>query len=320
MHYSQAFDYPQYSDQSKRIVVGIPTKGCRWWRGGKGCIHCSVAIVVALHPNQREPLDLVIGELERWRNENIESVCLYTPGSILDESEIPHKQVSRIVAETQERLSPKKIIVEARPELIRTASLAELKSCVEPASLEVCIPLESSSTVVRCVLGKDFSNEEFVEAVERVKRAGCLFSTVLILKAPGLSEVEAILDVRSSLRWLLPLRPHKVCIEPMVVYEHTKLETMYRERQFTPPWVWSLYASVEENPGLFLEIGGEFRYPPPVGLPMRCHRCPERIESEIRESVSRSKGKRPFVVQPCECLRDWLREIDGLSTFLRDTI
>ena len=117
----------------KRVVICIPTIGCAWWRESRGCLHCNVGYILANHSPCESPKNLVISELEDIKYESIESLCLYTPGSILDHTEITHNDLLDIIIEVKKKISPQRIVVESRPELIKSEYLKEIAACAADA-------------------------------------------------------------------------------------------------------------------------------------------------------------------------------------------
>lgn len=313
MTFSQVFDFYGVNASGKRLVVGIPTSGCRWWRRAEGCIHCSVASVVGLHKPVDSPAALVRNELIRWRETPLLEICLYTPGSILDEEEIDSTELANIIDVVREEASPRKLVIEARPELVRQESLAELRKRSGEMSIEVSIPLESADVEVRRLIGKCFSNDVFITAANIVKESGCAFSTTVLVKPPGLSEGEAIWDAWKSFSWLSALEPCRVVLEPMVVYDKTLLATQYRNGRYRPPWLWSLLALMEAAEGMVIEAGGEFVYPSPIARPKNCAICTPAVEEFLRRKGSVIKdAKRPR----CRCENEWMEEVQAYVSML----
>ena len=314
MSYSQLFT----SSHNKRLVIGIPTIGCRWVRNSVGCVHCHAPIVMVLHKPCNSPLNLVKNEIIKWKNKKIDIVCLYSPGSVLDSSEISQIELEKIILEIKNYFNPQKIILEVRPELVNRNALIAIKNIAKEIIIEVCMPLESSNHQTRKLIGKTFSNNKFQKAVSCIKESGCVFSTTLVLKPPGLSEYEAIIDIRNSLSWLTELIPYRVIIEPIMVYEGTKLGELFFAEQYQPSWLWSIYAAMEFSSINSIEVGGEFFYPSPIAISHNCGNCSKIIENYLRHTnwgLIKSQGRN---IELCQCVFDWLDEINDIKTSLRD--
>lgn len=317
MQYSCAYNITGENDSIKRVVVGLPTRGCRWWRESLECVHCPVTVITRMHKPPELPVKHVITELNRYHRNEVNCVCLYTPGSALDKEEIAHDDLVTIVREVRARWAPQKIVLESRPELVKAYDLLDIVSIAKNTKIEICIPLESVNFSTRRLLGKTFTNKVFLEAVNRVKQAGALFSSTVILKPPGLSESGAILDARSSLLYILGLKPAKVTLEPMVVYYGTILYGLYSEGRYRPPWLWSVYAAIEYTKTEKIEIGGEFVYPEPVAIPHNCPECSNRIQNSLRMINKNHKVKARILQENCKCRDNWLNETGYISTTLR---
>jgi len=317
MRYSRAYNITGENDNIKRVVIGLPTRGCRWWRKSLECVHCPVAVITRMHKPPELPIEHIITELNRYHRNEVDCVYLYTPGSALDEEEIAHDDLVTIVREVRAGWAPKRMVLESRPELVEAYDLLDIVSTAKNTKIEICIPLESVNFSIRRLLGKTFTNTIFLKAVNRVKQAGALFSSTVILKPPGLSEGDAILDARSSLSYVLALKPAKVTLEPMVVYYGTMLYKLYSEGKYCPPWLWSVYAAIEYTKAEEVEIGGEFVYPEPVAIPYNCPKCSNRIQDSLR-MISKNHGVKAKILQEnCKCRNNWLDEIGYISTTLR---
>jgi len=306
MMYSQKFDLMESGNRVSRLVIGVPTRGCRWWLGGAGCVHCSVGSVLSLHAAVRSPLEHVERELRHWEGHSFKSICIYTPGSALDGVEIDTGELGEIVAAIRELSGPKKITLESRPELVSDEVLASIRCRAQKTTVEIVVPLESSNVDTRKVIGKHFTNDDFIGAARRIKQSGCTFSTTILIKPPGLSEAEAIHDGRESLSWLRMLEPARVVVEPMAVYDDTALANLYRDGLYHPPWLWSVHAVMISTADMNVEMGGEFYYPSPIALSRNCPRCSVVMEVALREMGT---GNRNIRLPSCPCREQWLDQV-----------
>lgn len=308
--YSACFCLPQ-QPAAIRIVIGVPTAGCRWWRQGHGCIHCPAGTIVSSGMRRPDPLSLVIEEVQRYKGSLVHAVCLYSPGSILDPTEVPFNTLLEIVQHISERLGPSRVVVECRPELVLCVELPELVRAASPSVLEIMIPLESVDADHRRAIGKMFSNEEFTEAAERVQRSGAKFSTTVLLKPPGMSERGAIEDACRSIAWARRLQPSRTVLEPMFVHAGSPLQRMYLDGEYIPPWLWSVFAVLRTLPMHDIEVGGEFHYPAPYATPRGCEMCSGDMWRMLRE---RRFDAAPAIAScGCKCRARWDDEVGGTA-------
>lgn len=317
MKYSRLYSISDGRHNTKRLVIGLPTKGCRWWHNSCKCVHCSVASVVTAHPPSDRLLEHVHNELMYYQNHRIDRIDLYTPGSALDQEEIQRDQLILIVNEIKDVLSPRCILFESRPELVEKGYLSEITSVAGEMEVEVCIPLESANADIRKSLGKTFDECLFLRAVETARNAGAMFSSTVLLKPPWLSEAEAIVDARDSLSYLLKLSPVRVVLEPMVVYDETELYDLYVKGRYSPPWLWSIYAAVEYVLERRVEVGGEFLYPEPIAVPVNCHNCSTEIREWIHKLTQNVGAEIELLRAKCDCRNRWLEQMQNVPTKLK---
>lgn len=304
MIYSEAFD----AGPSLRVVIAVPTRGCRWVRSGSPCQHCPVPGIMATHGAVTRVVSAVKEEATKYSRRRVETVCLYSPGSLLDASEMSEGELEEVVRTVTLDLNPKRIIIEARPELIDKNVLAVLQHLIKLANIEVNIPLESWNQKTRVALGKSFSNRLFSRAARDVQQIGCDFSSSVLLKPPSLSEGDAISDAVDTIEWLSRLDPLHVVLEPMHVFSGTPLAAQYLAGEYAPPWWWSAAEVFFRADSAALRLGGEFLYPKPLAYPRGCNACSPAIRRLFRETPFRAARDGCRAIS-CGCWEHWRDEI-----------
>jgi len=281
-------------------------------------VHCPAPVVARSHPPTGDVVALVEKELDRTRGSSVSTVCLYTPGSALDTSEIQRDVLLEVVQRIVRAVRPRRLMLESRPELVDEAYTAEIVDVAGATEVSICLPLESADPGVRSGIGKMFTNREYVVAATKVVKAGAVLTATVLLKPPGLAESDAVVDARRSISWLSAIGPSRIVLEPMFVYEGTPLASLLVTGRYNPPWLWSIAAAVEAAVDGRVVVGGEFVYPPPLRAPANCRACTERIWKTICGNDGCSATKALLSAEACECIETWLRLMDGVPTRLRE--
>jgi len=303
MIYSEAFD----AGPALRVVIAVPTRGCRWVRNGNPCQHCPVPGILAEHGAATGIVSSVEEEVAKYSRRRVDTVCLYSPGSLLDVSEMGERELEEVVRSVARELHPRRIVIETRPELIDKNVLSVLHRLIKLARIEVNIPVESWNHKTRIALGKSFSNRRFSRVAREVQRTGCGFSSSVLLKPPSLSESDAISDALDTIDWLSELEPMHVVLEPMHVFGGTLLAAQFLAGEYAPPWWWSAVEVFLRAKSPAIRLGGEFHYPKPLAYPRGCNECTPTITTMLRDTNFRATCE-DYVAISCDCKRCWIEE------------
>jgi radical SAM enzyme (TIGR01210 family) len=212
------------------FVMILRTSGCSWAQGS-GCSMCGYINDASQEKVREEDLLFQFeSAMENYNGEKI--VKIFTSGSFLDEDEVPRPVQDRILAHLSEKA--KNIIIESRPEFIRSERLEGKKN------LEVAIGLESASDfVLEHSVNKGFRFEDYQNAVAILKENDVKVKTYLLLKPPFLSEKDAISDaVRSAEK--IAKYSQTISFNPVNIQKFTMVERLWRNGEYRPPWLWSV--------------------------------------------------------------------------------
>jgi radical SAM enzyme (TIGR01210 family) len=218
----------------KAGVVILPTIGCRWGRKA-GCIMCGYVYDAARKIDQEQIVDEFEKAVEKLGD--IEYLKIFTSGSFLDTQELSAGSIRKIISLVPG--SVKRLQIESRPEFVKEKVLREIKKSLE-GELEIGIGLESANDRVRKAINKGFSFSNFEKAVAVCKKNDVLVKAYLLLKAPFLTEKEAIEDAKDSIIKAQGAGADRMSINPMNIQRGTIVEKLWRSGDYRPPWLWSV--------------------------------------------------------------------------------
>lgn len=279
----------------------LRTRGCRWNR----CVMCGYA---------QEGVDASAEDIiAQFRSildkvEGAELVKIYTSGSFLDPAEVPEAARLEILRSLRD-MDVRRLIIESRPEYIDRPALEQILSFLD---VEIGIGLESSSDLVRThLINKGFKFFDFTGASDMIHSLGGRVKTYLLLKPPGLSEMEAIVDAMRSARDAEPYSDI-ISLNLCNVQRNTPLERMWQRGGYRPPWLWSAVEVLREA-SLGIPVICD-----PVGAGARrgahnCGTCDGYVAAAIR-SFSLSQSRADLNVD-CSCRSVWRKvlELEDLS-------
>lgn len=289
-------------------VVILSTRGCSWGLTG-GCAMCgyvyasSRAAQVEVYRQFKEALN----ELE-----DIEYLKIFNSGSFFDPRELETSTIARIFAEINRREGIKRVQVESRPEFLGRETLREAKKALR-AELEVGIGLESSSDYIRenCI-HKGFTLSDFKKALSNCKAASVEVKAYLLVKPPFLTEKEAVEDAVSSARDAYGLGASRISFNPTTVHRNTFVECLWKRREYSPPWLWSLVEVLEKcrkkikTPLLCHSTGaGKMRGP------HNCGKCDREVHKAIIDfSATQEKEHMDKLMElDCRCKEVWRAQL-----------
>ncbi|HOK57983.1 MAG TPA: archaeosine biosynthesis radical SAM protein RaSEA [Methanothrix sp.] len=277
-------------------TVILRTRGCSWNR----CVMCGYA-QEGVDASAEDIIAQFRSILERVRD--AELVKIYTSGSFLDPVEVPEAarlDILRSLRDTNVR----RLVIESRPEHIDRPALEQILSFMD---VEIGIGLESSSDLVRRhLINKGFTFSDFARASDLIHSLGGRVKTYLLLKPPGLSEMDAIAD---ALRSAIDAEPHSdiISVNLCNVQRNTPLERMWQRGSYRPPWLWSAVEVLRDS-SLGVPVICD-----PVGAgakrgPHNCGRCDEYVADAIR-SFSLSQNRADLNVD-CSCRSVWRKVVE----------
>jgi radical SAM enzyme (TIGR01210 family) len=277
------------------FVMILRTSGCSW-ASDCGCSMCGYTNDAVI--NKVEDFDLLHqfdSVMQNYSNEKI--VKVFTSGSFFDESEISNTMQDKILKNLSEKTQ--KIIIESRPEFIRSERLAGKKK------LEIALGLESANDfVLRNSINKGFGFKDYEKAVKIILDNNLKIKTYLLIKPPFLTEKEAISDAVDSAQKIVKYT-QTISFNPVNIQKFTLVERLWRNGEYRPPWLWSVVAILKQSSKL---KGIRFMSSPTAGGTKRgahnCGACDKEILKNIEEF---SHTQNPSYLEDidCDCRNLW---------------
>lgn len=312
------------------ITMVIPTVGCTWALSKSGgCSMCGYINDSTLDPNTDPELyfDIEWQELQLdSRFKDIKAVKLYNSGSFLDPKEIPVATQKSIVSKIAKFEHIQELVIECLPEIINIQKevLAELVTLFNNKPIYIGVGLESSNAyILQNYVNKPFTYEnQFIKCVKNAKKVGAFVKPYLLLKPPFLTEQEAIEDAIQTIKDCFSAGCSIVSINPVCVHADTLVDMLWKKKEYSPPWLWSVLKSLEEST----------KYVPDEGIlicevmagslprgPHNCGKCDERVLKEIEYYSLNQKFSPNKNNLNCEC-KDYWEFICKNESFLNRTV
>jgi radical SAM enzyme (TIGR01210 family) len=313
-----------YSGAGKSIFVILPTPGCSWALGESGgCSMCSYIADCTLEPIDSEKIvELFKKEIAKYseeiksQNNNSKAgpvaIKIFASGSFLNPLEVPKDARNEILHILSNIDEIKEIIVESRPEYIKSEILEEIFSIIKDKLFEVSIGLESENDFIREEkINKGFSKYDFelaISEIDNLKDKYNVKSKAYILVKPILtSEKEAIEDAINTAKYCESIGVDRVSFCPATIHKGTLIERLWRERAYSPPWIWSLIEIINEvrknlNFPSFMDTSG---FGSRRG-PYNCKKC----NKDLKHRIIQSNLDQSIIEEvDCKCKNHWIGEV-----------
>ena len=289
------------------FVIIFRTRGCSW-AFKSGCSMCGYfndsmweEVSDADLLNQ---FDIAMQEYSKEK-----FVKIFTSGSFLDDVEIKpavRKKILEKLAETTDKIS-----VESRPEYITDEKLSEIKKMLSGKIFEVGIGLETANDEIReKFLNKGFTFNDYKKAAKLLKKHGFKTKTYVLIKAPFVTEKEAIDDAIITVDKIKNITD-LVSFNPTNVQRNTFVSYLWNRKRYRPPWLFSIVKILEESkkiaPDVFIKCdisgGGSIR-----GA-HNCRTCDNKYLKTVSD-FSLSQDYKIFKGLDCNCKENWLDLLD----------
>ncbi len=308
-------------ENCKAATVILRTKGCVWW-WKSGCTFCGYFNDVRddvtsadLHAQWEEA---------RRRTKDFKGckmVKVYTSGTFFEDRENPPDWQEMVLRETHER--GLHLIVEARAEMCTPEKMAWVAE--RHPGCTVAIGLEAyDDTVLKFHCNKGFSTKQYDRAVETLRENGLRVKSYLLFKPPFMSEGDSL---QQSVEWInaIATTSDEISVNPMNIQRRTIVDRMFRNREYRPPWLWSLVEMIRCVHPILHSAKGVDSTTDSTAAPARlivhptaagrvrgahnCGKCDKHVAAAI-ERYSVSANLREFNGLKCECKQIWQTEID----------
>ena len=274
------------------LNVIIPTRGCSWNR----CYMCSYS----LDAHEKE----FIPEFKELLQKEFQKIKIFTSGSFLDKKELPEPVRTQILDIIKEK-GVKEVTIETRPEYVKEA--VKVQSYLGDINLEVAIGLESSNDrILKYCVNKGFTYKNFEKAVKILD--GIKIKAYLLVKPPFLTEYEGVEDAVHSAETIEGL-VDVISFNPVVIHKKTLLEYLWRNRNYTPPWIWSVIEVLNRTRNLDPRI---ICHPVAVGKYRGIKNC-RKCTFELTQKIQEYSLKNEEIIYQCECKEQWKKEMEKLQ-------
>ena len=289
-------------------TVILRTKGCVWW-WKSGCTFCGYFNDVRDDVTSAN-LFAQWEEAKRQTNDfdGCKMIKVYTSGTFFEDQEIPVDFQESVLVETFERKIH--LVVEAQAQLCYPKKIAWLAK--KHPGCTIALGLEAyDDTVLRFHVNKGFSTKQWHKAVDLLRENSLRVKTYLIFKPPFMSEGDAL---SHTIKWVKQVAPlsDEVSINPMNIQRNTIVDRLFRNREFRPPWLWSLVDMIEKTHSEISQLDCRTIVHPTAGGRIRgahnCGSCDEDVVAAI-ERYSVSGNLEEFSGIDCSCKKVWDTEI-----------
>ena len=293
-------------------TVILRTKGCVWW-WKSGCTFCGYFNDVR-DDVTAEDMFSQWEEAKRVTSDfrDCKMVKVYTSGTFFEDRENPPEWQEHVLRETYQM--GLHLVVEAQAQMCTPEKLEWVAE--RHPGCTVAIGLEAyDNTVLRFHANKGFSLKQWHKAVEILRDNSLRVKTYLLFKPPFMSEGDAL---EHTISWVSEVSKisDEVSINPMNIQRGTIVDRLFRNREYRPPWLWSLVEMIIRTHDDVSKTDCRVIVHPTAGGKSRgshnCGSCDSKVVAAIeRYSVSGNLGE--FNGLECECKKVWLSEIQNDS-------
>ena len=293
-------------------TVILRTKGCVWW-WKSGCTFCGYFNDVR-DDVTAEDMFSQWEEAKRVTSDfrDCKMVKVYTSGTFFEDRENPPEWQEHVLRETYQM--GLHLVVEAQAQMCTPEKLEWVAE--RHPGCTVAIGLEAyDNTVLRFHANKGFSLKQWHKAVEILRDNSLRVKTYLLFKPPFMSEGDAL---EHTISWVSEVSKisDDVSINPMNIQRGTIVDRLFRNREYRPPWLWSLVEMIIRTHDDVSKTDCRVIVHPTAGGKSRgshnCGSCDSKVVAAIeRYSVSGNLGE--FNRLECECKKVWLSEIQNDS-------
>ena len=289
-------------------TVIFRTRGCAWW-WKSGCTFCGYFNDVR-DDVTADDLFAQWDEAKRRLDdfEGCSMVKVYTSGTFFEDRENPPEWQEAILKETHER--DMHLVIEAQAQMCTPEKIAWVAE--RHPGCTVAIGLEAyDDAVLRFHVNKGFSTKQWHRSIDMLRQNGLRVKTYLLFKPPFMSEGDA-LELTS--KWVSEVAPlsDDVSVNPMNIQRGTIVDRLYRNREYRPPWLWSLVEMLERTHDDITESGARIIvHPTAGGRPRGAHNCGS-CDADVVAAIERysvSADIREFANLDCECRGVWRTEV-----------
>ena len=282
----------QDTPHGRELVLALYTKGCLY----RKCSFCALPALSAgdaeVHgADIRAQVDYVIGECSLGERAEVKRVTVFNSGSVLDQRTLPTDVLWYIFARLEVFPALTEVSLDTRADFVEDWELDGLKTRLQGRKLTLAVGYETQDERIRNgVLVKGLSEDSFQKLCALLAAKGVgLKAYVMVKPDAAFSEREGIEEAvktlshiaRTGRRLGLAVEAH---LNPTYVARGSLLQKEFRDKDYTPPRLWSVVEIVSrlEGSGLPIQVGLHTE-----GLAVRggtfrnCGRCDKAVQEAL---------------------------------------
>jgi hypothetical protein len=293
---------------TNRLMVVLKTTGCEYAKKKHGgCTVCGFIKNADNNISQGDIINQFEQSLTMHNLDNVGEIDLLTLGSFLNDNEVKPQTRKALLERVANIPHIKRISIESRADYVTLEKLVECKKILKDKILDFGIGLESANDYIRnSVINKSLSKEDFEKTVKTLKEAECTLLVYLLIKPPGLTENEAIIDAVESAKYVFSVAQKysvtaRVAFEPVFISEDSKLEKLYLQSKYRMLNLWSVVDVIlktYEYGCIFIGLSDENLSK--ERMPNSCPKCANDIRREI-EYFNKTQDVSGLKKLNCEC-------------------
>ncbi|MHA1772263.1 MAG: archaeosine biosynthesis radical SAM protein RaSEA [Candidatus Thorarchaeota archaeon] len=298
-------------DTGTAISIVLSTIGCSYARGPLGgCTMCSYLLDGTSEHVSTEDL---VTQFETAMSKVADatsslSVKIYTSGSFLDPAEVPPEARQKILLHLAADDRVTQVVLESRPEYVTEEVMSEIHEILGNRDVEIGIGLESSNDTVRLMcINKGFTLDDFERSVMIARRYGIGTRAYVLVKAPFLTERDALFDALDTMTTAARLGVTTISVNPIDIQRYTLVERLWKNGQYRPPWLWTvvqvLRQARREIPANVIILCDPVAAGKQRGT-HNCGKCDKALVSAIRK-FSLTQDSRDLEGLTCDCRAEW---------------
>lgn len=296
-----------------RLILSLPGKGCQFALESGGCTMCGFGKFshqIGKNFSNKDLIALYKIAITLTKDIRPTNLVIYNGGSFLNDNEISPSVQLEICERVSNHPSIKNLLVESRVEFIDEKKIKRMKNTLQEKTLTIGIGLESQNDKIRnTIIKKGLNKEDYEKVIKLLKKEGIRVLTYVLLKPVYLSEKEAIEEAIKTIEYAFKVGADDVALESAFVQEGTLMAKLFKENNYTPPWLWSIIEVIKKTYNLgSVHVGGFSDQPPPIATPDNCPHCSE----EIKKLLQQYRGTHDITLfnnLKCGCYKKWKKEV-----------
>ena len=257
----------QRSRHGRVLFVVFYTQACQWGQ----CLGCNLMSMCSLHHigfrDIMMQVDNLFGlpEIQNVKDE-IRQIIVSNNGSVLDQSTFSTTALVYLLSQVNIHFQNLEVLtMETRANYVDDVELEMINRTIHegatPTRFELAIGVEAFDDAIRNDhFQKGLKLDTFTDLVRRAAKFNVLLKTYFMQKpVPGMSDDEAILDIRNGIEFLHDISASygvdiNMHLNPTYVSGGTVLEEHFRKGDFTPPFLKDVARAVTYAEGTLISV------------------------------------------------------------------